>query len=790
MEFNRKVLDAIQECRAKDLDFIAEDELFADDTMILLLILLRAYNPACQITLADCKQYLRQHKSFIGKLNTAYLSQEFARILEGPEMPLDRARTVVSELTSSSSNPNLKSAFEVPYVGNTGRLFVDTLNQMRLSLAGATAANRPYNWSIAVVQSSGMGKSRMVDEASTFVLTIPINIREALPSYKKTYPPPDVVVQQFFQGCKNDSDHEQQKKYTIFLEVLFTQTLEAVTAIFKELTGDPEKLANAWATHLKAGQNEDAVGSNTQTFYDKVVQQANQEPTKEHERSPYHNLGTVLSNLEQRRVFFIFLSTNSLIEGFAPPASSYPSDRVSLGAALVPPFTEMPFDLHRYKVLRDAVPLTLENVCKAKVMVGFGRPLWYAQRQIKPHKNIFTFAGDKLTASGMAEHKAGSILATLGVRVGITFDKTEHTSYSTQSKLVNTHLRVVYSMLPHREYMHTGSPSEPVLAEAASRYLNGPECRGTSIEGPERLYAELKKGLLARGERGELAGRLLLTCAHDLAVARNFDPHDPEPVYHCPILVEDFLCALFHPSYHELILNAIPVNENEPTETLRTAFFDCYVSFSHFALAEDPKMLSAPALATALLRGMAIQARDTQASIDAVIPIHKAPKTSPISPRTTSAINLQFKNRKNAVDFHIDRSITVPDANMPVISIIFEFGVTQNQSSPISIVSKPERITPSQSNSPHCDDHHYQIIAYGCTSTVFGAIRPTKEGKYEALYEALLGTKPIIDDFPRKDHQENMKALLVMKPIFSGEREIAEHSELWKTAAESDTISE
>ncbi|KAG8690277.1 hypothetical protein FRC11_012725, partial [Ceratobasidium sp. 423] len=399
------------------------------------------------------------------------------------------------------------------------------------------------------------------------------------------------------------------------------------------------------------------------------------EPSDAHNRSPYHNLGTVLSKLAEEGVFFIFLSTNSGLKGFAPPPSYYPSDRVNQGARLLSPFTELPFDLYEREVLKSVGPLTLTNLCKTAVLVGFGRVLWYAQYNSKPGKNLFTFAVDKLTAGPVTPYQENAVLAALDVRVGIVFDQTHHASYLIQSKLVESHLRVIYSMPHHGGYMHTGSPSEPVLAEAASRYLNGPGFEGVAVEGPKILSEVLEKGLLVYGERGEIAGRLLVTSAHDIALGPrdNLDPESHDPLYHRPIPVLDFLRALFHEAHHTLILEAMPMTDRG-TRDLRDAFSESFVFFSHFALAEDSEMLSVDSLVTALVRGMAIQAMDGQVSIDAVIPIHMGPLTASISSKTTSAINLQFKNRKEALDCHVNRSVTVPNVEMPVISIIFEFG--------------------------------------------------------------------------------------------------------------------
>ncbi|KAG8690354.1 hypothetical protein FRC11_012202 [Ceratobasidium sp. 423] len=184
-KFNADVLDAIKRHKAKYTSTFKDPVPTCDDLSILLHIILKAYLKECWMDRQACKEYLSQHQSLMWKLLGAYLTQEFNTVLQS-ELPLEQARQVVSRPMPSggSVNHGLKWAFEQPYRGNTAQLFIKTLDTVRRSYKGASASKRPYNWSIAVVQSSGMGKSRMVDEATKAVFTIPINIREHLPEGK------------------------------------------------------------------------------------------------------------------------------------------------------------------------------------------------------------------------------------------------------------------------------------------------------------------------------------------------------------------------------------------------------------------------------------------------------------------------------------------------------------------------------------------------------------------------------------------------------------------------------
>ncbi|KAF8324295.1 uncharacterized protein EI90DRAFT_3075735 [Cantharellus anzutake] len=746
-------------------------------------------------------------------------------------------------LTNQESGglPGLQSAFQEPYRGETHKLLIETLNKYSQP-SGYGPSHRPYNLSLSVIQSSGMGKSRMVHEAAHSVFTIPINIREEFGPVLKSYPPPDEEFRHYFQEHDTKSDLRLQAEYAIILGVLFTKAAELLEKpIFEHKTGTA--LASEWANYLNEGQTSTEVGTNRKKFLDSVVDRARQlqsaelgvprqnekeaqrklhllipwmqdscrkfikaissddgraedvkcivyfddahqltepvSPNNARRYSPHHNFGTVLSELAYSPVFFIFLSTSSHPPEFNPFPASHPSVRVAQGLRLSPPFTELPFDIFVDKVFENLESQkknrSLENVGQTGVMAGFGRGLWYVY-----HKNwleqkelpVISFARDKLIAEGNEAEVFHSLIAALGIRIGIIFDIILQASRTMESKLVESHMRVVYAIPEHREFMHAGSPSEPILAEAAARHLNDPSNGSTiEIQGPEILAQAREKGLLAKGEHGELCGRLLVTIAHDIALRQKHSlPKEflPDPYFHRPVHVLDFLKALFAKQFETVILDAHSVTAKADVPDLKTAFANAYIFFSHFALAKNSEMLSAPNLAVALLRGMALQAEDNEGSIDAIIPVHMGHPTESISPESTSAINLQFRNRKEADPCRVFRPITVPDEEMPVISIIFELGARKiGEAGLVTITEEIPRNSCSSGNKLHWDDHHYEIVAYGCISETFAAI----PSAVQPHYQSVLVARTIVEDFPRAGNDKSLRAFENLKPFFDGLQE-------------------
>jgi hypothetical protein len=343
-----------------------------------------------------------------------------------------------------------------------------------------------------------------------------------------------------------------------------------------------------------------------------------------------------------------------------------------------------------------------------------------------------------------------------------------------ESQQVESHMRIVYAIPEHREYMRTGSSSEPVVAEAAASYLRSiSKHRGVSIEAPRILSENCQKGFLARGERGELCGRLLLTVAHDIAIIEAAGSISPsfkaiKPAFHRPVPVLDFLRALFADEHHEAILKATPISNKAQAQTLEAVFQEGFVFFSHFALAEDSDMLESKALRTALFRGMALQAKDNQPSIDAVIPIHMGGIDTEITTATTSAINLQFKNRQRSLDCSVNRIITVPDLEKPTISIVFEFGETNAKLPRVQAHHQDHRVT--RSGKTHPDDSHYSFVARGCGPETYKSIPANAVG----YYQTILVTGGLKDDFPRADKECSWKLLQEMKPTFNAAASCAE----------------
>lgn len=410
-----------------------------------------------------------------------------------------------------------------------------------------------------------------------------------------------------------------------------------------------------------------------------------------------------------------------------------------------------------------------ESLTHESVYDQFTKPhhSWYSlyKTAYNTRDAIIGIAKDKL--SGPSVESVLSLnakLACLSIRIMLEFDSARETGRSAVSTLVESHMRVVFAVPEHRKFMRTGTPSEPILAETAARILNTDSTGETRLVidtlAPEILAQSLQRGLLARGERGEMVTRLLWTIAHDKAIQSMYGMKRSEGHlrFHRPISVIEFLKALFHKDHHEVILNAKPVGDPEGPP-LREAFKDAYLNFTHFALAADSQVIQVSQIFRTLLRGTAIQCRNNQESIDHVTAVlFGDPAVTEIRQEAASTMQGQTKNRIDPQDdLQISPTITHPNDNLPVLSLQHELGASY---SGVRYVEKNTYNLRKDSKGMNAHKRHYHIAAYGASSATYAAIPPSADG----IYAALLASTHVIDDFPRASLPGSLKMMNQMIP--------------------------
>ncbi|KAJ1307081.1 hypothetical protein OPQ81_001200 [Rhizoctonia solani] len=200
------------------------------------------YVPSSEIPIAqlgDMRKTHSQHTEPFPLLSAAYASQSLTKLVDHPLIRIlsNHDEDIIAEpglLVKNNSNRSLQAAFEEPYVGDLHRCFIEVLDAYSELNNKAGTVSKLYNKSICVIQWSGMGKSRLVDEAAKEVFTIPANLREELPMGIEAYPPPDEELRSYFQWHELKSDELLQAEYAILLTEIFDSVKSEVQKTFDD----------------------------------------------------------------------------------------------------------------------------------------------------------------------------------------------------------------------------------------------------------------------------------------------------------------------------------------------------------------------------------------------------------------------------------------------------------------------------------------------------------------------------------------------------------------------------
>jgi hypothetical protein len=179
-------------------------------------------------------------------------------------------------------------SFVAPYEGDWHELFLDTVRKCMTP----DPESIPYCMSMAVIQCSGMGKSRMMQEAVKSAFGININIREALAkgieselldfyggietnlSVIQAYPPPDIAARDYFANHQRKTDLRLQIEYAVFLNAMFEHIIFTVNA--RNLGQAPGSLPLEWSNLFGYDPTMGAISEERKTFFEEIVDMANQ----------------------------------------------------------------------------------------------------------------------------------------------------------------------------------------------------------------------------------------------------------------------------------------------------------------------------------------------------------------------------------------------------------------------------------------------------------------------------------------------------------------------------------
>ncbi|KAF8655822.1 hypothetical protein AX16_002907 [Volvariella volvacea WC 439] len=359
--------------------------------------------------------------------------------------------------------------------------------------------HQAYNLSLSVVQSSGMGKTRMIYRVALQRMTFIFNLREDSPRSAFAYPPPNRRVRKFLTQ-RDKTDGRIKFRHAIFFITLFDKarrrleqsnlgTQSLPTFWFEDMKFDKERNEDSELDFYQevVSEAEQSINVDLQATWSKDTSERLQNACKsfvsklkelstnlhkshiycvlafdeahtltslpEHDDarrcSNYHILGSLLNEINTQPIFTLFLSTNSHLHSLAAPWPDQPSLRAAALERILPPFTELPFDVYsrglygRIKQGNRMYP-TLSQLCTIDVISAFGRPLWHSLHR-NGYTNVIDLAMHKLTTRS-TDNKDAAELACVSLRVMLVFDTTRAAARTVESKLVEYFMRVVIAV--------------------------------------------------------------------------------------------------------------------------------------------------------------------------------------------------------------------------------------------------------------------------------------------------------------------------------------------------------
>ncbi|KAF8519711.1 hypothetical protein JB92DRAFT_2897710 [Gautieria morchelliformis] len=598
-------------------------------------------------------------------------------VLQNPEIS-PNISSPPYQLDKTAHRKVIESAWNNPYEGPYHRLLYSNINKMDRT--------GPYTNSVAIIQSSGTGKSRMVHEQSNLVFTIPFNLREAADNKDLPFPPPDEKVREFLAHPSGEDVAAVRLHYVTFLLYTFQAVRDELGKLDPPRIDQPKSrkaLAGRWRAHLEQGRVRESLYNaatdkakaahagagivdshpdNPQKYKDPfdVVEAAakaelrkllsemdslvdspattsdvklmfyfdeastltrGKAPSNPDNKNLYDILCSCFNTFRTYPLFVIFLSTSSHIEALAPSGPLANSARARINAdGLQAPITEVAFDCHKDFPIKSH-QYTLQEVSDVAFMAKFGRPLFWAmlenagESEDNMRVDIIPFARAKLTCHNKLDPSFNeltkeAVLATLDVRLNLGFNTSKQDTFKLESAQVASHMRMMFSVPQDRASFHSGYPSEPILAEAAAQQMYAFRQKRPSVV-VDVLKDNMDNGLLDLGGRGELVARVLLTAAYDRAMEKDHPKGPQAPFYSKGCNLTTFLEELFRDKHAEIILGSHPDNVKSHT-TLRDAFKDAKVRFTHFVKMADDTATTTEAMYAAFLRGMAIVCHSNQ----------------------------------------------------------------------------------------------------------------------------------------------------------------------------------
>ncbi|KAH9015441.1 hypothetical protein EDB83DRAFT_2321310 [Lactarius deliciosus] len=435
-------------------------------------------------------------------------------------------------------------------------LRVHIVEQLQL---GPSSEAQIYGRYCSIVQSSGMGKSRLLDKFSKNFFLIPINLRA---STDQGYPPADSEVRNFL--TRHDGVHSALSLMQHFLLALFSRTKATLERMGSTKSGQIQEFRE----YMSKDQTMHSSGGNRSDFYDGVIAQAR------------------------------------LLRG------QDKSNRINDSSLATPcPYIHLGFDqLMQSRKILDRWT-TLDHVVSLECIAHMGRPLWgtrYDHSDEDVRRSIIYFAVQKLLCGNSAHGNLSNaqIYAVLSQRLALDINTPQYlfdlssplNAMRTMHEQIVNHMRVCMAVGSGIESLRGIASSEPILLEAASIIM-----LWSSFDFPRALSLVLTGFSIDQGDRGELLVAAFFTWACDQLTA--------------------LFGKLFTKSMYSSISGNFPsLCHTKSQRPFEEVFKEANMHFNHVVKPQVQKLLARRFLLYFMARGAAALGANCQPGFDAVYP--------------------------------------------------------------------------------------------------------------------------------------------------------------------------
>jgi len=560
-------------------------------------------------------------KATLKQAREAYKKYIEKRGKQGAERQAKKARTGDAE--SESDKALIADAFKYKFVNSQN--YVNNFHRHIDFCFSKYRADNSYSPYVALIQSSGYGKSRLIAEIAQDVYVVYVCFR---PPKSTGYPPRSSIASKILDKMP----HQQISWFETFLECTFAVLGRMVQDGLTpsecwEMQMDPSKESEFWAdvtTNLQRTlkTSSPTMDSLPEQLYETDVplkfmlclDEARILTTTIHEakeRSLFRIIRRALQDIGWKNFMCVMLDTAGSLSNFAPTEERDPSLRLptTKPLKLLPPFVDVS--------TMDA--LFTGQVKNPTDRFFLGRALWAAllnsglsikkaveTAQRKLLGGTVSTNLQNILSTAKADEQLAMAIAIMSVLISVDISPQPHLSHL----LVSSYMATCISIKEDRSQMLVMYPSEPILAEAAFKLVDDD---ATLVKVLQLFAASFQCGFVDAGHRGELAARLILIIAWRKCVQKN---RGKDGFYTRELSLKEFLSALFGD-----IGALVATNDSWNGLKLDKLLLESVLCFTHFIQVEYTP--DSGLLEQLFRRGAAAILKFNQPGVDLLIPLKR-----------------------------------------------------------------------------------------------------------------------------------------------------------------------